>query len=825
MAAMGGCCYGSGLCVLDTQVHCGCVGGTYSGDNTVCEPNPCTQPSPIIYVDASATGTNSGASWTNAYTSLQSALSASSGGGNHQVWVAAGTYKPTTGTDRTATFQLLNNVALYGGFAGADSTLYQGGETALSQRDPSGNPTILSGDLYGNDDPNDPNFVNYGDNSYRVLDARASSSTDRTLILDGFTITGGNASASSGTNTCAGGLAIYQGGVIRNCIFVGNSAADSGGAVYCAGSPISFANCVFRHNRCRSLYSTEGTGGAIRMYGDRSSSALTVTNCTFVDNTAGGSATTSGGAIGSNTNTSGVNVSIGNSIFWSNTAGGTSSQIFSGSGIVTSVTYCDVQGGFTGTGNIDSSPSFVSQSTGNLHLASGSPCIDSGNNTADTDVATLGVQPIPATDLDLHARRMDDPNHQDASGQSCPVVDMGAYEFRRLCEPGQCARGDGNGDGNVDGLDIQPLVNCLIGSSPICDCPCYDMNLDGIVTVQSDVPCFVNVLLGASGCVVGCEQTGFLREQDCNENGTSDSVDITNGTSQDCNHNFIPDECDIANCGDPNDPNNLWCQDVDSNGIPDGCEPDCNHNGIPDAWDIATCDPNDPNQAWCHDINSNGVPDGCEPDCNHNNLPDSWEVAQAMVDDCNGNGVPDECERDCNDNGVPDDCDIADETSPDCNGNGIPDECDFTLPPPFGSLDCNNNGIPDECDIAACGDPNDPNNLWCQDCNGNGIPDGCDIASQLSLDENENGIPDECEEGQDGMFGGGEQDSCETTDGGDWEARGEAWADYFDWAFEQNWGPASGLSGAEQFQLMVDKLLELDLPVRNLTMPARSTEH
>jgi hypothetical protein len=43
----------------------------------------------------------------------------------------------------------------------------------------------------------------------------------------------------------------------------------------------------------------------------------------------------------------------------------------------------------------------------------------------------------------------------------------------------------------------------------------------------------------------------------------------------------------------------------------------------------------------------------------------------------------------------------------------------------------------------------------------------------------------------------------------------EAWAAYYEWVAEQNWGPDSELSGAEQFQLMVDKLIELGLPVRN----------
>src|SRR6185436_11290382 len=113
---------------------------------------------------------------------LQYALTSQATAGD-ELWVKAGTYKPTTGTDPTASFVLKNGIAIYGGFAGT--------ETLQTQRDPAANLTILSGDIDNNDDSNnaDGNFIDetytdiVGINSYHVVTG-ASGAT-----LDGFTIT------------------------------------------------------------------------------------------------------------------------------------------------------------------------------------------------------------------------------------------------------------------------------------------------------------------------------------------------------------------------------------------------------------------------------------------------------------------------------------------------------------------------------------------------------------------------------------------------------------------------------------------------------------
>jgi len=79
---------------------------------------------PIWYVTPNGAGTKTGLSWSAAYDNaqLQTAINEAT---VTQVWAAEGTYKPTSGSERNISFQMKNDVAIYGGFAGTETSLNQ----------------------------------------------------------------------------------------------------------------------------------------------------------------------------------------------------------------------------------------------------------------------------------------------------------------------------------------------------------------------------------------------------------------------------------------------------------------------------------------------------------------------------------------------------------------------------------------------------------------------------------------------------------------------------------------------------------------------------
>jgi hypothetical protein len=411
-----------------------------------------------IYVNAAlATGANNGTSWADAFQGtigLQSALGVALAG--DEIWVAQGTYKPTTGTTRSVYFQVGGN-QIYGGFAGTES--------ALDQRDWVANVTTLSGDLNGNDGSGV-----FTDNSYHVINGAAVTSA---AILDGFTVRGGNANGGSTNQDRGGGILCLNGfnPTVRNCIFRENRCSFGGGAGYVNSASPTFLDCRFESNlggsfggafdtatsantiwrRCVFTGNSAARAGAVEIFGG---SNPTLINCVFWNNTSTGSG--GGGALyvsssspvirqcivaGNHSSISAAGgilaspaIALSNNIFYFNNGpGGATGLVNNVSG--GTCTWSCVQGIVSGTGNIASDPLFASLATGDLHLSQLSPCADAGNNAS-----------LPAgttTDLDGLPRLADDPAVTDSGAGTAPIVDIGAYEVQNTLYVAFCA-GDGS---------------------------------------------------------------------------------------------------------------------------------------------------------------------------------------------------------------------------------------------------------------------------------------------------------------------------------------------------------------------------------------------
>ena len=320
-----------------------------------------------IYVDSDAPGPYLGTSWTNAYAYLQDALAVAQYGDT--IKVAQGHYWPdqATGphtTGRQATFQLKPGVKVLGGFAGYNLSLPS---WQYDDRNVQLYVSVLTGDINGDDFGADPNSAaemamlithdKRQDNCYSVVTA---SNTDPNSVLDGFTISGGNANDSAAQapfmTSRGGGVAsnmgfanitactitqcsaLQGGGLysingdpnVSDCSFNINSSSAHGGAVSHEASHVRFSQTEFKYNH--SGFSGKGGGifatdsnsvidgcSFVRNYGQRGGGALyfeggdpNIANSYFYENrTFSGS----GGAISF---TDGSNTIVSNSRFIGN---------------------------------------------------------------------------------------------------------------------------------------------------------------------------------------------------------------------------------------------------------------------------------------------------------------------------------------------------------------------------------------------------------------------------------------------------------------------------------------------------------------------------
>jgi hypothetical protein len=281
-------------------------------------------------------------------------------------------------------------------------------------------------------------------------------------VISGFNIINGNVSGSD--KEYGGGIYCEGSPTIESCIISGNTASGEGywgygygGGIYCVGSP-NITDCTISGNTASGdgYKGGYGMGGGIYCDGAPSitscaiegnnligglgtthgngvycTGAATITNTTITGNTSfssyaygggiycPGSATILNSTISGNSADEGGGVHCSSSMTVINSIiyGNSPNEFFSSDG-TPNVTYSDIQGGFSGSGNINANPLFVG--SGDYHLTGSSPCINTGHNNASG---------LPSTDKDGNLRIIGE------------TVDMGAYEaalFVYVDKEGSC---------------------------------------------------------------------------------------------------------------------------------------------------------------------------------------------------------------------------------------------------------------------------------------------------------------------------------------------------------------------------------------------------
>ena len=440
-----------------------------------------------------------------------------------------------------------------------------------------------------------------------------SGETD-TSIVDGFTIRNGYVTSESPGGEYGGGIYLSDSSpTITNCTiggnYAGNYSGHSGGGMYCNNSSPTIANCTIIDNfveyygggvhcgagsnptitNCTIRYNRGGfsSGGGVSCY----DSSPTITNCTFSDNYAtydgGGvycwdsSPTITTCTFSGNYATRGGGVccwgsspTITNCILWDDTPDDV--YVISGSPIVT---YCDVEGGWSGAGNIDSDPLFVDPDNDTYRIGAGSPCIDAGDNNAVPSGVT--------TDLGGDPRFVDDFETPDTGNGTPPIVDMGAYEYQYDPCAGQVL-GDTNCDGGLDCDDMDPFVLAIVDLEQynIVFAPCMwqctcDMNGDGSMDLL-DIEPFLDAFPDT-------DEDGFI---DCLDN----CVNVYNPGQEDSDGDNLGDACEPPGCivqprGDTNGDGSINGLDVDVfvDALTDPDQYDANH--APLMW-VCTADIN-----------------------------------------------------------------------------------------------------------------------------------------------------------------------------------------------------------------------------------------
>ncbi len=354
------------------------------------------------FVNDDASGANDGTSWANAFTDLQDALDAATN--DDEIWVAGGTYRPSAPAGRNATFRPQDEVKVYGGFAGTETTLAQRHLELAST-------SVLSGDL---------GTPGESDNSYHVVTILATTGP----TLDGFRIRDSLADDTINIYGQAGGgiLNMGTGAKLSHLWVLENEAEVSGGVIYDASGTTSYSNILLDNNRANTgggmtlalgapvvndttFLSNDAalTGGALFIGGAATAYATNITvlggssgpgAAIEVQNTAqlfltnasisGAASTGDSGAV--SVNGAGAKALLRNIILWAN-PGGSATEMAGTLTIEDSIVEGGCPAGATCDANIiDEDPQFILPGADNggfvltLDLLPASPAIDSGTD-------------------------------------------------------------------------------------------------------------------------------------------------------------------------------------------------------------------------------------------------------------------------------------------------------------------------------------------------------------------------------------------------------------------------------------------------------------
>ena len=211
------------------------------------------------------------------------------------------------------------------------------------------------------------------------------NSEDDRSVIEGFIIQNGYAQSGAG-------IYCYDiaSPTILNNIFRDNHTSGGAAAIFAHTGTVTIKNNLIINNS-----SEQSWGGGIYLL---HSKGIIANNTIY-----GNSAVLGGGGLYVNTGTP----SIYNNIIWNNTSTSGGNEI-GWLDIFPTITYSDIKGGWSGTGNLDLDPMFVDPANGDFTLMPVSPCIDAGdpNSPLDPD----------GTVADMGAYYYHDPSDVDESG-------------------------------------------------------------------------------------------------------------------------------------------------------------------------------------------------------------------------------------------------------------------------------------------------------------------------------------------------------------------------------------------------------------------------